>query len=106
MLRQETTNYSEFRDNFEGEFQRMSKASVPTAVLRSGKAAAYVLSPREFRAYAIARERVETLEAITESMAQFEAGKGIPWEDAKARLRQKFGGARPNKRKKGSHGSR
>lgn len=102
MLYPETTNYNTFRDDFAGQFKRMSKAKRPTFVLRKGKAAAVVLSPKEFEAYAAARERDETHRAISESMRQFDAGLGIPWETAKKQLRKRMAaGSRVKPQRKG-----
>ena len=87
MLNSETTSYDTFRDDFAGQFKRMSKAKRPTFVLRGGKAAAVVLSPKEFEAYAAARERQDVLDAVEQGQREFAAGGGMTVDEFKRRVR-------------------
>jgi PHD/YefM family antitoxin component YafN of YafNO toxin-antitoxin module len=65
----------------------MSKAKRPTFVLRRGKAAVVVLNPKEFEAYAAARERQDVLDAVEQGRREFAAGGGMTVDEFKRRVR-------------------
>jgi antitoxin YefM len=74
---------SEFRAGVASFVKRVNETGRPLVLTQRGRGVAVVLDIREFEAM---RERLALLEDITRAEAQLAAGKGIPHEEAKARI--------------------
>ncbi|HMN39581.1 MAG TPA: hypothetical protein PKE29_01970 [Phycisphaerales bacterium] len=82
MLHSETAKVSDFP----AQFDSVAKSRGPTFVMRGRKTAAVVLSPKQFRAYADARERMDILRAIEEGRREALSGKGMPIGQLRTKL--------------------
>lgn len=61
----ETCSVTDFRDNIASHLRKIRTARRPTMLTHNGKAAAVLMSPREFEAYAAARDVVDTARAVS-----------------------------------------
>ena len=90
MDRIETTSFRDFRANLEGHFDDLRRAKRPKIVTRKGRAAAVMLDPGDFEAYASAKQLIDDLRAIQRGRRDFAAGKGISVDDARKRLLARY----------------
>lgn len=68
--------------------ERLKKTGQPEVLTVDGKPALVVQDAEAFEKLLDRLEELESLEAIRESFAQFEAGQGIPAEEVFAELRR------------------
>ena len=74
---------SEFRAGVASFVKRVNETGRPLVLTQHGRGVAVVLDIREFEAM---RERLALLEDITRAEVQLAVGKGIPHEEARARI--------------------
>lgn len=74
---------SEFRAGVASFVKQVNETGRPLVLTQRGRGVAVVLDIRKFEAM---RERLALLEDIARAEAQLAAGKGIPHEEAKARI--------------------
>jgi antitoxin YefM len=86
-LDQDVRPLSEFRAAVASFVQQVSKTRRPMLLTQRGRGVAVLLDVREFEAM---QERLELLEDVRAAQAQFAAGKGIPHEEAKARILARY----------------
>ena len=74
---------SEFRAGVASFVKQVNETRRPMVLTQHGRGVAVLVDIHEFEAM---RERMELLEDIARAEAQLNAGKGIPHEEAKARI--------------------
>ena len=91
MLEPTPTPASEFGERIDEHLRRLTRAKGPTMLTRRGKAAAFVLSPRQYHSLQDAAEFLDTVRAVVESRKQIARGEHMSIAAAKARLRSARG---------------
>ena len=86
-LDQDVHSLSEFRAAVAAFVQQVSETRRPLLLTQRGRGVAVLVDVREFEAM---QERLELLEDVRVAQQQFAAGKGIPHEEAKARVLSRF----------------
>lgn len=82
----DTCSVTEFRDHISDHLRTIRTRRKPTMLTHNGRAAAVVMSPQEFEAYAAAREFMETVQAIEAGREDVKAGRVEPWPAVRRRL--------------------
>jgi prevent-host-death family protein len=102
----ETCTDEDFRENISTHLQRARKGQRATVVTRDGKAAAVLLSAREFERLSTI-DRLEANRAkVRKSMAEIDSGNWLTIEDAFERASQPTAPARSTRKKAAKRGSR
>ena len=86
-LDQDVHSLSEFRARVAAFVQQVNETRRPLLLTQHGRGVAVLVDVREFEAM---QERLELLEDVRVAQQQFAAGKGIPHEEAKARVLSRF----------------
>jgi len=86
-LDQDVHSLSEFRAGVAAFVQQVNETRRPLLLTQRGRGVAVLVDVREFEAM---QERLELLEDVRVAQQQFAAGKGIPHEEAKARVLSRF----------------
>lgn len=73
------------------ELEELQAKGKPIIVTINGKKKFAVTDAQTLEKLLVFVEWAETLEGVRESLREFEEGKGIPWEEAKAWLDKKYG---------------
>ena len=93
----DTCSVTEFRDHIADHLRTIRTRRKPTMLTHNGRAAAVVMSPQAFEAYAAAREFMETVQAIEAGRADVKAGRVEPWSAVRRRRLARTG--KPGTRK-------
>ena len=86
-LDQDVRSLSELRAGVAAFVRQVNETRRPLLLTQHGRGVAVLVDVREFEAM---QERLELLEDIRVAQRQFAAGKGIPHEEAKARVLGRF----------------
>lgn len=84
-----TVSIQELKERTEQILDELQKSPEPIAIVRNGEMAAYLVPADTFVLLdeTITPEEAEEIRAaIDEGEAEIDAGRGIPWEEAKERL--------------------
>ncbi len=90
----EVRSVTEFQRNVKDYVGRLKKKKSPLVLTVNGRAELVVQDARSYQDLLGRLERAEAVAAIRQGIAQFEAGGGIPLEEAERRLRKKHGFSR------------
>lgn len=82
----DTCSVTEFRDHIADHLRTLRTRRKPTLLTQNGRAAAVVMSPREFEAYAAAREFMDVVQAIEAGRDDVKSGRVEPWPAVRQRL--------------------
>jgi PHD/YefM family antitoxin component YafN of YafNO toxin-antitoxin module len=83
----------ELKEKAEQILDDLQKSPEPIAIMRDGEMAAYLIPADRFVVMdetVTPAEAEEIRAAIDEGEAEIDAGGGVPWEEAKARLQAKL----------------
>jgi len=80
---------SEFKAQAADWLRRLAETDAPVVVTQKGKPACVLLSPRAFDELT---EQARFVSAVTEGLADTEAGRVHPHADAVQRMKARFGG--------------
>jgi len=90
----EVRSVTEFQRNVKDYVGRLKKKKSPLVLTVNGKAELVVQDAESYQELLDRLERAEAVAAIRQGMTQFEAGQGIPLEQAVRKLRNKHGFSR------------
>lgn len=90
-LNQDIDSLTNFKRNTAAFLRQLKKRGGPIILTINGKAELVVLDAKSYQKLLGLAERLETIEAIKEGMAEINDGKGLSLEEAKKRVRSKHG---------------
>lgn len=90
-LNQDIDSLTNFKRNTAAFLRQLKKRGGPIVLTINGKAELVVQDAKSYQKLLGLAERLETIEAIKEGMAEINDGKGISLEEAKKRVRSKHG---------------
>lgn len=90
-IKQDIDSLTNFKRNTATFLRQLKKRGGPIVLTINGKAELVVQDAKSYQRLLDLAERLATIEAVKEGMAEINAGKGVSMEDAKKRVRSKHG---------------